>query len=210
MSKIENRTGIELLTKPKDILQQYAMTDTLNGEKLPEITRNMVHKMCKQDKKSYKKLPQKLTIYRGCHKDEVDNPKCQSWTLSLETARHFAWMHYAADGKFSYDEMKDRVVLKATIAKKDIFAYLELIREEKECIVNLSGLKNVEVIEEYDYDKLEDIYYGHLIKSLLRQHQLGIRGIIQILDFDEHIVSMDIEDFLFPTKEAIAELSKSD
>ncbi len=200
MSKVENIRVAKEPTVRLNILQQYATTDTLNGEELPEITRNMVHKMDKSDKKSYKKLPQKLTIYRGCHKDEVDSPRCQSWTLSIDTARHFAWMHYAADDKFTYDEMKDRVVLKATIAKKDVFAYLNFIRGEKECVVNLSGLKNVEVMEEYDYNKLEYIYYQHLIKVVKRIYDLGTRGNIMLKGFDGNVVQMDIESFLFRNK----------
>ena len=197
---MQTMTGIKKLTTANDVLQEYALTDTVVGEKLPEITRNMVHKMCKQDKKSYKKISQQLTIYRGCHKDEVDNPKCQSWTLSLEVARHFAWIHYAANNTFTYDDMKDRVVLKATIAKKDVFAYLGFIRGEKECVVNLSGLKSVEIIEEYNYDNLKEIYYIHLIKVVKQQYQLGERGNISIKGFDGNITSMDIEDFLFPTE----------
>ena len=188
-------------TTPKDVIQQYVQTDTLSGYKLPEITRNMVHKTGKEDKKTYKKLPQKLTIYRGCHKNEVDSPRCQSWTLSLDTARHFAWVHYAADNKFTYDEMKDRVVLKATIAKKDIYAYLGYFRGESECIVNLSGLKNVEIIEEYNSDKLKEIYYNHLIKKMSRQYDNGIRGKVDLKMFEGNGLGIDIEDFLFPTEE---------
>ncbi len=191
--------GIVEINKAKNILEEYSMVETLNDEILPKITRNLVHFMPKKDKKVYKKLPQVITIYRGCHKDEAITPKGQSWTLSLKTARHFAWMHYAADDKFKYDDMKDRVVIKATIKKKDVFAYLGLIRDEKECIVNISGLKDITIVEDYDYDNLEYIYYTHLIGSVRRVYDLGERGIVNIKNFYGEITSINISDFLFPS-----------
>ena len=196
----ENMGCLVPITEPKNILEQYAMTETLYGEKLPVITRNMVHKLNKSDKKAYKSLPQKLTIYRGCHKDEVNNPRCQSWTLSKDIARHFAWVHYVDHEQFSYEDMHDRVVLKATIHKKDIYAYLDEIRGEKECIVNLDGLKNIEIIEEFDISMAEDAYNKNLVGSVKRTYMMGKRGVQGFKSFDQNIVFMDIVDFLVLAK----------
>lgn len=185
-----------LITKPRNLLEEYVMTETLKGESLPVITKNMFHQMNKKDKKTYKKLPQKLTIYRGCHKDEANNPKCQSWTLSKKIARHFAWVHYVADGEYTYDDMKDRVVIKANILKKDVYAYLGFIRDEQECIVNLEGLKDIEIIEKYSPDMLEKLYNDNLIESVTRKFQMGKRGHVTIKDFHGELHSVNILEYL--------------
>ncbi len=184
------------LKKARNIVEEYSMVNTLKGEKLPTITQNVVHKICKADKKRYKKLPQEITIYRGCHKDEYSNPTGQSWTLSKDTARHFAWLYYTADEKFTFDDMKDRVLLKATISKKDVFAFLQDIRYEEECIVNPSGLKNIEIVEGYEFSNLEAYFNKFLIKKTKYSFRDGIKGTVGIKNFRREVVSIDIEKFL--------------
>jgi hypothetical protein len=87
-------------------------------------------------------LPDPLTIYRGCSSREFDEKKFgQSWSTSLEIAESFAFSHYQGQSWFNIEE---RIVLKATIEKKDIFFSKQL--GEFEVVVDSKMLKNIKKI----------------------------------------------------------------
>lgn len=90
--------------------------------------------MNKSDKAVLKGLPEEVIIYRGVG-SHVGEVKGLSWTLDIGIARFFA-------NRFDNDGQ----VYKATIHKKDIFAYYGC-RGEKEVVVDYTKLANIEQIE---------------------------------------------------------------
>ena len=84
--------------------------------------------MNEEELEKYKKLPQKVTIYRGVTDYNRDNDKALSWTLSKKKAEWFA---------HRFDEDGD--VIKKEVDKKDIYAYFNS-RDEDEVIVDYNVL----------------------------------------------------------------------
>lgn len=87
-----------------------------------------VYLMNEEELEKYKKLPQKVTIYRGVTDYNRDNDKALSWTLSKKKAEWFA---------HRFDEDGD--VIKKEVDKKDIYAYFNS-RDEDEVIVDYNVL----------------------------------------------------------------------
>ena len=83
--------------------------------------------MSKEELKRYKKLPEKITIYRGTDKTEC--PPRLSWSLNAATAQRFT---------------RGRIY-KATIAKESIIAYFCEDTVEEEILVSLKD--NYEIID---------------------------------------------------------------
>jgi hypothetical protein len=90
--------------------------------------------MDEDEKSIYTNLPEVVEVYRGLP-DKKAKERGLSWTTDLQKAKWFA-------KRFNGKECK---VLKANINKKHIFLYTDA-RNERECIVNPVGLKNVKVI----------------------------------------------------------------
>ncbi len=64
------------------------------------------------------KLPEIITIYRGCCVDEYDNQSFgQAWTTDIEIAKTFAYIHYSNQSWF---DKRNRIVCQANIANKDV------------------------------------------------------------------------------------------
>ena len=83
-----------------------------------------IYLMNEEELEKYKKLPQKITVYRGVTDHNRDNDKALSWTLSKKKAEWFA---------HRFDEEGD--VIEKEIDKKDIYAYFNS-RNEDEVIVD--------------------------------------------------------------------------
>ncbi|WP_155859849.1 hypothetical protein [Acinetobacter terrae] len=85
-------------------------------------------------------LPNDLTIYRGCSKNEYKNKKFkQSWSLEKSVAESFAYEHYKDQDWFN---INDRCVVEAQISKKSVYYYRNS-SYENEVVVNVSKLRNV-------------------------------------------------------------------
>lgn len=83
-----------------------------------------------------------ITVYRGCNFNEFNQKRFgQSWTTDKKIARQFAFHHYANQAWF---KTEDRIILQATINKKDIY-YSDQVSSEKEISVNPEKLNNVAI-----------------------------------------------------------------
>ncbi len=119
----------------ENLLQCYI--DTADAQYIKE---SLFEYMSKEDLKMYDSFPGEITIYRGCDlKEDIG----QSWTISLETAKWFA---------FRANDNESRIVIEAKIYKKDIFAYTNQ-RREYEVIVDVSKLRNQKQITSFDKDE---------------------------------------------------------
>lgn len=115
-------------------LEEYQMVNSWAGEELPIIDESLYHQMKGKDKITYDALPDNIIVYRGASLSEITGEYIgQSWTTSIEDAEYFAYIRY---------ESPSRCVLKATIAKSNIYAYVDE-RNEKECIVNTKELRDI-------------------------------------------------------------------
>lgn len=83
-----------------------------------------IYLMNEEELEKYKKLPQKVTIYRGVTDHNRDNDKVLSWTLSKKQAEWFA---------HRFDEDGD--VIEKEVDRKYIYAYFNS-RDEDEVIVD--------------------------------------------------------------------------
>ena len=120
----------------ENILNRYMLTNQRIGESLPLIKVLLFEYMRTEDIRYYEKLPDEVMIYRGTSLDEFKGSVFdvgQSWTLNKEVARFFAYDYY--------NTSENRCILKATINKNNIFAFVN-DREEKECIIDTSKLLN--------------------------------------------------------------------
>lgn len=81
-------------------------------------------------------LPTEVKIYRGTY--SKNNFKALSWTDNYDTAKWFA------------KRFNGNTVIKSTINKNDIYAYLNN-RNESELVINYNKIKNIEI------DKIKDI-----------------------------------------------------
>ena len=128
----------------ENLLDRYILTNPLIGESLPFIGKSLKEFMQKEDIIFLESLDDIVTIYRGTSLKEFCSPFYelgQSWTLSKRVASFFA---------FSYGNKKDisdRCVMSATIKKEFILGYISE-REEYECIIDIVGLKNTELLKE--------------------------------------------------------------
>lgn len=62
---------------------------------------------------------EQITVYRGCHNSEIENEVYQNrqpWTTNIEVAKKFAFCNPSTDQR-----KQEGVVLKAVVARKDIF-----------------------------------------------------------------------------------------
>ena len=122
----------------ENILDRYLLANKLLGEAMPLIKNSVREYMTKDDIEYLDNLPDIVTIYRGTSIDEAEGSVLglgQSWTLDRTVAEFFSDTHYS-------QYFKDRCIMKATINKEFIFAYIN-VREEKECIVNFVKLENI-------------------------------------------------------------------
>ena len=92
--------------------------------------------MSESEYKYYTALPDELNIYRGVAVGREES-KGLSWTCNLDTAKWFS-------KRFDRKEEKG-YILKGTIRKEDIFAYLNE-RGEDEILCNSSKVYNIEKI----------------------------------------------------------------
>ena len=93
-----------------------------------ECGENWLDYCTKKQQKFFDSLPQYVTIYRGCTKDEVDSEDYGiSWTTDKKVAEFFAKEYIRRD-------TKNGVVIESTIPKADIFGVM-LNRNESEVIV---------------------------------------------------------------------------
>lgn len=91
------------------------------------------------DKKFFRKLPDPVTVYRGCSRERIDG---LSWTVDLEVARGFARGH-------RFIPVPDPVVAKSTIGKAHIFAVFNT-RKEGEVLLDPDELADMEVSDFLD------------------------------------------------------------
>ncbi len=137
--------------KKYGLLELYRLSESDIWFPLPIITFSLHHEMKNIDIEELDKKETVLTIYRGTSHEEFETKGkgyngeysrfSQSWTLSLDIAKKFAFEL----GKEKY-RGTERVVMKAKINKSYIFAYLHT---EEECIINSGKIINerVEVVE---------------------------------------------------------------
>ncbi|WNC72724.1 hypothetical protein RGQ13_01715 [Thalassotalea psychrophila] len=93
------------------------------------------------DKAELEDKPDTLIVYRGCDVKEMFQEVFeQSWTISKDVAKDFAFKHYQYENWFS---SANRVVLEAKIDKSQIYLS-RLYHHEKEVVVNPSALQNVQ------------------------------------------------------------------
>lgn len=93
-----------------------------------------------EDKAAYDALGDTIVVYRGQnYKDYVRRFFGASWTLSVDTARFFAFTYIGT-------QPGENIVLRATISKADILAVF-MERGEKEIIVAGRCLRDIEIIE---------------------------------------------------------------
>lgn len=85
--------------------------------------------MDKKERNALDKMPDVVTLYRGCSKNELNEEEGNtlgiSWTTNREVAEFFAF-------RFGYDENKPRVVVSCEVPKGEILAYFG--EPEFECI----------------------------------------------------------------------------
>ena len=118
----------------RDKLEEYQMVNSWAGEELTIIDESLYHQMKEKDKITYDAFPDNIIVYRGASLSEITGKYIgQSWTTSIEDAEYFAYIRY---------KFPSRCVLKATIAKSNIYAYVDE-RNEKECIVNTKELRDI-------------------------------------------------------------------
>lgn len=91
----------------------------------------------------YSSEPNELTVYRGCHINELNN-KCfrQSWSLDFEIAKAFAFTYFNIDSQ-------QRVVIKATVRNLDI----AWIRGTESEVVLLPNCQPLNAKIELDYNQ---------------------------------------------------------
>lgn len=101
----------------------------------------------KTDREVFNKLPEKITIYRGCDRRELEEtgqPLGISWTTDIDCANFFAYRGHNPYG----------CVCSTTINKSDIKAYTN-DRHESEVLVLLP--ENSKVISTYEDFKDVDV-----------------------------------------------------
>ncbi len=85
--------------------------------------------MDKRERNALHKMPDIVTLYRGCSKNELNEEEGNtlgiSWTTNREVAEFFAF-------RFGYDENRPRVVVSCEVPKGEILAYFG--EPEFECI----------------------------------------------------------------------------
>lgn len=131
------------------LLERYIKVHTTVGSKMFSVMRNLYDEMNPIEQKIYKELPEFVEIYRGCNRFEIEKNRGQSWTADLNTARYFAWTYYE-----KYKRDNDRVVLKATIPKDYIYAYVHR-KNECEYIIEPEKLLNVKIHLETEDNEIE-------------------------------------------------------
>lgn len=85
-------------------------------------------------RRAYDRLPEKLTIFRGCSRDRVYGI---SWTRSRKIAKSFAEGHRGI-------RVPNPVVVTAMVDKSDVF-FMRHSRRERECLVAPEGLQIVSI-----------------------------------------------------------------
>lgn len=121
------------------LLERFIKVHTSVGQPLLTIKRNLYDEMNSMEQKTYDELPELVEIYRGCNRFEREKDQGQSWTSDLDTAKYFAWFY-----SDKYKEDNDRVVLKATIPKDGIYAYIGR-NNEFEFVIEPKKLLNVKI-----------------------------------------------------------------
>lgn len=112
------------ITNKTSVFTKKELTD-LFSKCVPEYL------MSEEELEAFRNFPDELTVYRGVNQLSQKNVRAFSWTLSPEVAERFA-------NRFQTD---DRIIYRANINKKDVFAYFA--GGEAEIIVNPSKLKKV-------------------------------------------------------------------
>ena len=92
--------------------------------------------MSEKELNYFNSLPEEVTVYRGIAVGRAEKEGL-SWTCNYGTAKWFA-NRFNQNGQTGY-------VLKGTISKNDIFAYLNS-RKEDEILCNSSKVKNIEKV----------------------------------------------------------------
>ena len=88
-------------------------------------------------------LPERITIYRGTSLKEYESGVfSQSWSLSIDVAKTFAFCHYLGKEMFS-DTL--RVVIKTEISKSEIFYYSD--DNEEEIVINSHNINKEQVVK---------------------------------------------------------------
>lgn len=96
--------------------------------------------MNKEEMQYFNNLPDEVNIYRGIAVGRAEQDGL-SWTCNYDTAKWFA-------NRFNHGD-KTGYIVKGTIAKKDIFAYLNG-RNEDEILCNSKKIYNVERVSDTD------------------------------------------------------------
>ena len=110
-----------------------------NEEWYPKI--NLVEFLGKEE--DILKLPERITIYRGTSLSEYESGIfSQSWSLSKDVAKKFAFRHYTRQRMFS-DTL--RVVIKTEISKSEIFYYSD--DNEEEVVINSQNINKEQIIK---------------------------------------------------------------
>ncbi len=151
----------------ENLLELYTGTNDFGGDAV-KIEEPLHEYMNEDDIKMFDALPNEFTIYRGCTSRELDGfyeaddiddfldsnggYLGQSWTISLETAKWFAF-RFGGTRKLRDEEGEFEVtndVFQAKIKKRDIFAYEG---REFEVIIDTSKLYDVEQVTSFDRDE---------------------------------------------------------
>ncbi len=138
-----------------DILAEYTLHSLYNKQRYSYIGESLFRFMSPEDQETYNNFPDEITVYRGASTRAIESPGKigQSWTTDIAMARRFAWeLTNAVIG--SVEDLEKRVVLQATIEKRDIYGYTSG-RNESECIVEIDNLQDVKIIERCSKERLE-------------------------------------------------------
>jgi hypothetical protein len=89
--------------------------------------------MDEDERKFLAELPDKITIYRGCSKKEINSNKIRySWTLDKKVAEFFAYEYANVGLTQSSDKVKsDFDIIEKTINKSEVIAYFNSRKESE-------------------------------------------------------------------------------
>ena len=124
----KRQSGYDILYLLQD-MREFELYGTMRA--VVSICDSMNYLMSEEELEAFRNFPDELTVYRGVNQLSQKNVRAFSWTLSPEVAERFA-------NRFQTD---DRIIYRANINKKDVFAYFA--GGEAEIIVNPSKLKKV-------------------------------------------------------------------
>ncbi len=140
----------------ENLLEYYTDGDDYKRD-AKYIKESLFEYMSEEDLKMYNSFPEEITIYRGCDMKELDENHSyylgQSWTISLEIAKWFAFT--------IGEDNESRDILEARISKKHILAYTG-IRGEYEVIIDESKLRYPKQVTSFNKDE----YIKNILGSL--------------------------------------------